>query len=163
TVPEAVLVETDDEGSAFSPQVAMDAAGNTMVVWTGMQAARTSIWARLHEPATGWAPAERIDTAAAGEAGLAQVQFDALGTAVGAGGRGDGCSGGRGAGRQTPAAGWEGAQRVDGGVGTGSPGVGFDVNGDAVIVRRGSAGDIWTNRYEHGAGGGTPQLLQSGA
>jgi len=44
----AILVETDNAGHAFWPQVAMDGAGNAVVVWQHSDGTRYSIWANRY-------------------------------------------------------------------------------------------------------------------
>ncbi len=45
----AVLIETDNAGSAYSPQIAVDAGGNAWAVWEQSDGTRYSIWANRYE------------------------------------------------------------------------------------------------------------------
>ena len=43
----AALLETDNAGNAFSPQIAVDASGNALTVWTQSEGTRDNIWANV--------------------------------------------------------------------------------------------------------------------
>jgi len=79
----AVLhVETDNAGDAAAPQIAMDAAGNAVVVWPQSDGTRANIWANRYGVGAGWGTAELIESDDAGDAHYPQVAVDAAGNAV---------------------------------------------------------------------------------
>ncbi|TPW09101.1 MAG: hypothetical protein FD130_2655, partial [Halothiobacillaceae bacterium] len=45
----AGLIETDNAGSASSPQVAIDANGNALAVWHQSDGTRYNIWANRYQ------------------------------------------------------------------------------------------------------------------
>jgi hypothetical protein len=76
------LIETDNTGDAFGGQVAFDAAGNALVVWTQFDGTRHNIWANRYSASTGlWGVAGPIETDTL-EASGPQVAFDATGNAL---------------------------------------------------------------------------------
>lgn len=78
----AVLLETD-AGSAGAPQIAVDDAGNAVVVWQQVESARNNIVANRYAVATGtWGTATLIETDNSGAAIRPQVAVDVNGNAV---------------------------------------------------------------------------------
>ena len=63
----AELIETNDAGGAFTPQIAFDNAGNAMAVWQQNDGIRESIFANYFD-GTGWGTAELIETDDTGDA-----------------------------------------------------------------------------------------------
>lgn len=45
----AALIETDNAGNAYSPQIACDTAGNALAVWDQSDGTRLNIWANRFE------------------------------------------------------------------------------------------------------------------
>ncbi|MAZ06230.1 MAG: hypothetical protein CME81_07485, partial [Halomonas sp.] len=45
----AALIETNNDGDADSPQIAIDSSGNALVVWRQYDGTRTNIWANRFE------------------------------------------------------------------------------------------------------------------
>ena len=79
----AALIETDNFGDAFSPQIAFDAGGNALAVWEQSDGTRSNIWAnRFTAATTSWGTAALIETDNAGNASNPQVAFDASGNAL---------------------------------------------------------------------------------
>ncbi len=78
----AERIETDDAGSADSPQVALDPNGNAVAVWTQSDGTRFNIWTNRYTASAGWGVAERIETDDAGDAFRAQVAVDPNANAV---------------------------------------------------------------------------------
>jgi hypothetical protein len=60
---DAQRIENNDEGLAAAPQVAMDAQGNAVAVWTQWLDILTlpQIWSNRFTPSYGWGVAERVD------------------------------------------------------------------------------------------------------
>ncbi len=76
----AELIETDNAGSAFLPQVAT--GSNAIAVWEQFDVvARRNIWANRFVSGT-WGTAELIETDDTGDAGDPQVAVDSSGNAI---------------------------------------------------------------------------------
>ena len=79
----AVLIETDNTGSTYDPQVAVDASGNAVAVWTQSDGTRANIWANRYDAGTdSWGTAALIEADNSGNAIFPQVAVDASGNAV---------------------------------------------------------------------------------
>jgi len=79
----AALVEADDAGSAYYPQIAIDSQGNAMAVWSKSDGTRKNIWARKYTVSTNsWGRAVKIETSDAGNAYDPQIVNDAAGNAL---------------------------------------------------------------------------------
>jgi hypothetical protein len=72
------LIENNDSGSAYNPQIAMDSAGNAMVVWEQRNGALTNIWVNYFDGEE-WDTAERIED---GDGGAPQIAIDDDGAAM---------------------------------------------------------------------------------
>lgn len=77
----AEQIETDNAGSAVSPQVALDAKGRALAVWHQSDGSRNHIWANRFDGNT-WGEAELIETDDDNHARSPQVAFDADGRAI---------------------------------------------------------------------------------
>ncbi len=76
------LLETNDAGNAWDPQVSADASGDAMFVWAQSDGAVQSIWARRFDAdASGWSSPTLLETDDVGDAELPQVATDASGNA----------------------------------------------------------------------------------
>jgi hypothetical protein len=78
----AVLIETDNAGSAYYPQVAIDSSGNATAVWTQHDGTRNNIWSNRYTSGTGWGTAALIETDNAGNAYAPHVAVDSSGNAT---------------------------------------------------------------------------------
>jgi hypothetical protein len=78
----AELIEADNGGNAWYPQVGMDAAGNAIAVWYQWDGTRDNIWANRYEAGIGWGSAELIEADNSVDAWYPQVALDAAGNAV---------------------------------------------------------------------------------
>ena len=58
----AALIETDNAGNASVPQIAIDANGNALAVWTQSDGTRYNIWSNRFIAGTGWGTAALIET-----------------------------------------------------------------------------------------------------
>jgi len=162
----ATLLEAST-GTASSPQVAVDGAGNAMVVWS-QYAGSASIWAIRYTAGTGWdATAQRIEAATTNSAGSAEIAAGANGDAFAVWTSFDGARNNIWANRYAIAThAWETATLIESGnAGTaGAPHVAVDVNGNAVATWTyfdGARYDILVNRYSassHGWDPVTPSL-----
>lgn len=78
----ATLIEVDDAGSALSPQLTMDGAGNAVAVWAQNDGTRDNIWANHYLVGIGWGTATLGETGNAGNASNPQLAVDSTGDAV---------------------------------------------------------------------------------
>lgn len=75
------LLETDNAGSAFNPQIAVDRADNLIAVWRQDDGMRYNIWANTSTPEDGWGMAELVEHTDS-SASSPQVAFDGNGNAI---------------------------------------------------------------------------------
>lgn len=80
----ASLLETDNVGDAYSPQVAVDGIGNVTAVWKQSDGKRYSIYANRYMNGTGWEGAKQLESGVATQvsAGAPLVIYDAAGYAM---------------------------------------------------------------------------------
>ncbi len=80
----AELIETDNAGDVFIPQLAMDPSGNAIAVWSQSDGTRSHLWANRYVAGIGWGTAQLIETdnAGIGGAGSAQIAMDSSGNAI---------------------------------------------------------------------------------
>ena len=62
------LIETDDDGNALTPQVAIDPNGNAVAVWVQSSGTRVNVWANRLVEERGWGAAEPIEVDNLGDA-----------------------------------------------------------------------------------------------
>jgi hypothetical protein len=77
----AELIETDNAGNAFMPQIAFDSSGNATAVWYQSDGTRDNIWANRFDGAS-WGSAELIEAGDAGSAEWPQIAIDSSGNAI---------------------------------------------------------------------------------
>ncbi len=154
----ATLIETDNAGNAYFPQIAIDTNGNALAVWTQSDGTRYNIVANRYTAGTGWGTASPIETDNAGDASsLAQIAIDNNGNALAVWYQHDGARtniwanrfiSGTGAGT-----GWGTASLIETD-NTGDayyPQIAIDTNGNALAVWHqfdGTRNNIWANRYQ---------------
>ena len=80
----AVRLETNTIESAVSPRVAMDTAGNALVVWLQRDGTHYSIWANSFIAGSGWGGATQLDAGGLGSMADLRVAMDAAGHGVAA-------------------------------------------------------------------------------
>jgi hypothetical protein len=76
------LVETENNGGSFNPQIAMDVHGKALVVWEQYKGSRWGVWANRYVPDIGWGTARPIEVDRIGQAGSPQVAMDSNGDAI---------------------------------------------------------------------------------
>ncbi len=76
-----VLIESDDSGDVFHPQVAVNNAGNAWVAWHQNDGTTNNILANNYTVASGWGNAALLETNNAGDAAHAQIAVNASGDA----------------------------------------------------------------------------------
>ena len=77
----ATLIETENAGRAIFPQIAVDATGQALAVWTQSDGTQFDIWANRYTVGTGWGTAQLLETNA-GHASEPQIAVDATGQAL---------------------------------------------------------------------------------
>jgi predicted enzyme related to lactoylglutathione lyase len=77
----AQLIETDDTGRTWEPQVAMDPVGNAIAVWHQWDGTRDNIWANRFD-GSGWGSAHLIETDYAGGAWRPEVAVNPMGSVI---------------------------------------------------------------------------------
>ncbi len=165
---EAEVIETDNTGNAYSPQVAVDTSGNAVAVWYQSDGTRYSIWANRYVAGTVWGEAELIETDDNGNAEYPQVAVDTSGNAVAVWYQSDGVTHDSiWANRYVAGTGWGTAEliKTDNAGDARSAHVAVDPIGNAVAVWCQSYDfmryNIWANRYVAGTGWGTAELIET--
>jgi len=164
------LIETDPVFSSANPQVAMDDAGNAMVVWQRADGIfADSIWARRYVAGAGWDTAEALE-AAAGGAHQQRIAVNAAGDAIAVWTQTDEFdTPGIWANRYVADSGWSGPELIvwvtdtfaqDPQVAINDAGVAF-----AVWSQQDDSADgvthIWAGRYIPNSGWNSAQLIES--
>lgn len=161
------LIEADDAGSAFSPQVAVDPPGNAIVVWHQEDGMRTSsIRATRFVPDIGWGLSELLETNDAGPARWPQVAVDPKGNAIAVWHQWDGTRRSIWANRFDSSVGWGSAELLDNSRSEASnPQIAIDPEGNAIAVwhqqNDANGYDIWANRFVPDVGWGTAELVET--
>ncbi|MDH3366031.1 MAG: hypothetical protein OEM29_08550 [Thermoplasmata archaeon] len=161
----ATLVETNNSGSAASPQIAVDTSGNATAVWVQNDGIRNSIWSNRYVVGTGWGIATLIETNNSGGATSSQVAVDDSGNAIAVWRQYDNTGSNIWSNRYVVGTGWGIATLIETGSGSaGSPQVAVDGSGNAIAVWYQSDGtryNIWSNRYVIGTGWGIATLIET--
>ena len=158
----AAVIETDNAGSAKSPQLASNPGGNTVAVWAQSDGTRDNIWAARYYYATGWAAPVLIETDNAGGAAEPQIAVDGSGNGVAVWHQSDGARQNVMANIYSSATGWSTptpleTDAINGAI---TAQVGMDESGNAVAVWMQSQ-SIWANRHVLGVGWGTAVLIET--
>ena len=157
------------------PQVAFDASGNALAVWTQSDGTRWNIWSNRYAPGSGWGTAQLIETDNVGNAGSPHIAFDSNGSALAIWRQRVNTPflGQRfaiRANRYIAGTGWGTAVQVDVGLSiaenSDGPQIAIGPGGAAIAVWQQSDGtryNIMSNRYVAGIGWGTPHAIESNA
>jgi hypothetical protein len=161
----AELIETDNAGSAYDPQLAIDPSGNAMAVWRQSDGTRYNILANRYLDGTGWGAAELIETDAH-TAGPPQVAIDASGNAMAVWAQHDGTRNNIWANRYLDGTGWGAAELIetDNARSALDPQLAINASGNAMVVwfqSDGTRDNIWANRYVTGTGWGAAELIET--
>jgi hypothetical protein len=110
----ASLLETDNSGNAYSPQVAVDGIGNVTAVWKQSDGKRFNIFANRYVNNTGWEGVKQVDNGVAsqGSASAPLVTYDAAGYAMAAWQETDGLNTKTWVNRHAGDAGWSSAKQL---------------------------------------------------
>ena len=167
----AAAIEADDSGDTSAPQIAMDAAGNAMVVWAWASASGPpfsyNVWANRYTAGSGWGSAGPIDSVNATTANPApHVALDGAGNAIAVWHRPDGSWNSIWSSRHIVASGW-GAPvllETDNTNSAHDARIAFDASGNAMAVWIQSDGvldNVLANRYTSGQGWGSAVLIET--
>lgn len=143
--------------NAASPRVAVDAAGNTVVVWLQSDGSRNNVWANRYVPGSGWGTAELVETTDNGSVWSVRVAMGADGRAFVVWEQQDGTRWDVWTNRYEVGSGWATAVLLEADD-TGdaqSPSVAVDGAGNAIAAWQQSDGtrvNIVANRYVQGTG-----------
>jgi Bacterial Ig-like domain len=163
----AALIETNNAGGAYSPQIAVDANGNALAVWSQSDGTRYNIWSNRYVAGTGWGTATLIETDNLGDANYPQVAVDVSGNALAVWEQSDGTRTNIWANRYVVGTGWGTAALIetDNAGDANIPQIAIDASGNAIAVWQQSNGTyyyIWTNRFVVGTGWGTAARIEVG-
>ena len=159
-------VGSADSGNANDPQIATDAAGDAIAVWSESDGATVNIMSNRYIAGSGWgATAVPIDTDP-GQAVTPQISVDATGNAIAVWQQRDGANFNIMSNYYTAGSGWgmtaELIETEDGIART--PQISFDESGNALAIWEQDVGankNIWSNRYTAGSGWGTAELIEN--
>jgi hypothetical protein len=162
----AVLIESNDAGSAYSAKIAIDSNGNALAVWAQFDGSRSNIWSnRYTATSNSWGTAALIETDNTSNALNPQIAFDANGDALAVWDQGDGIRQNIWSNRYTAASNaWGTAVLIETDSGGAiSPQLAIDANGNALAVWSGGL-NIWSNRYTAATNSwGTAALIEINA
>jgi hypothetical protein len=134
-----VLIEQDDSDSAEDPQIAMDGAGNAIVVWTQGDGTRNNVWFnRFFAGINAWGTAELLETDDSGNAQHPKMAMGANGNAIVVWEQNDNIVS-----RKFDASteSWDSLKQLESGSGRSrNPEVAIDGNGDAMAIWKQSDG-----------------------
>jgi hypothetical protein len=162
----AVLIETDNTGDAWEPQLAGDANGNAIAVWKQFDGVRFNIWANRYTAGSGWGVAALLETDP-GRAGVPQISLSASGDAFAVWSQFDGVRDHIWASRYDVANGWGTAELIENGTSccTYEPQIASDTAGNAIALWRqwdGTRYNLWARSYGAGSVWGTPTIISAG-
>ncbi|MGQ0797436.1 MAG: hypothetical protein ACT4OI_06210, partial [Methanobacteriota archaeon] len=150
---------------AGAPDLAVDAAGNAIAVWTQSDGVRISAYAAYLSVAFGWAAPTRIELSNAGDVSAVFVAMDPGGNGTAVWHQFDGSRFRTYGNRFTPSAGWGTAVSIDDPnlADSAWPDVAADANGNAIAVFRqfdGATTSMIANRYVPGSGWTGPTVIE---
>ena len=162
----AVEANTTD---AYSPEIAMDANGNAIVVWVQSAGDLLDVWANRYDATGGtWGTELLIETNVAGEVWDPRVAMDGSGNATAVWTQSDGSRFNVWANRYDATGGtWGTPEAIETDTNdTYKPRVAMDGSGNAVAVwveynYAAKCYTIWANRYEAGVGWGVPEIIET--
>jgi hypothetical protein len=159
----AELIETDNAGGTYLPQIAFDSSGNAIAVWYQSDGTVYNIWANRFN-GTSWGTAELIEADNAGNALMPQIAIDSSGNAIAVWHQNDSTRYNIYANRFNGTS-WGTAEllETDNADGAFSPQIAFDSSGNAIAVWQQSDGtreNLYANRF-NGTSWGTAELLET--
>ena len=158
----AELIESDDNGAAWYPQIVVAGAGNAIAIWQQSDGTHINIRANRFD-GTAWGTAELIESDD-GDASIPQIAMDTAGNAIAVWQQSDGTHINIRANRFEVSTAWGTAELIesdDGSVLDYQIVVAGDGNAIAVWNRSdGTDANIWANRFD-GTTWGTAELIES--
>jgi len=147
------LIETDDEGNAYEPQIAVDPNGNAIVVFYQYDGIKLNIKTNRYTAGSGWGTPELIETNDEENAYNPQIAINSDSNAIAVWRQNDGTRYNIWANRYTAGSGWGTAELIetDDTGDAEDPQIAFDNEGNAIAVWRqfdGSYYSIYACRYE---------------
>jgi hypothetical protein len=148
----AQAIGNEESIDAFDPQLAMDASGNAITVWTQPDSRYSSVWVNHYVTGNGWGKAIKLETGNKGTALYPQIAMNVSGNAIVVWLQSDGVRMNIRASRYVAGHGWGNAELVDVGNCTRAfnPQIAMCSMGNAIVVWQQSVGassTIWVNRY----------------
>lgn len=164
------LIETDDVGGASDIQLAADAAGNFIALWTHQDGAlKANAWTNRYVKGSGWGTAEAVE-ASSTSVQAPRLTVDPSGNAIAVWGEDNLTNAMVWANRYVKDVGWDTAEEIGRGdtmnPGWITPRVSGDDHGNAVAlwsVISSAQTSIFANRYISGTGWGTAELIELAA
>ena len=166
---QTVQLLEQDTGNALAPQIAIDAGGNALSIWSQTDGSRYNIWANRYVPGTGWQTAQLIETDNAGAASNPQIAMNEAGNAFAVWRQSDGTRFNIWANRYVAGTGWQTALTIETAAGDPAieaPQIAVDQMGNAVAVwtqHDGTRYNIYANRYSVDTGWQTAQVIETDA
>ena len=161
----ASLIETNNSGSAYAPQVAVDQSGDAIAVWSQSDGTRYNIWANRYVVGSGWGTATLVETDNTGNALDVEVGVSDAGGALAVWKQWDGTRDNIWASRYVVGSGWGTPTLLETDSGAASfPDVAVDASGAAIAVwyqHDGARYNIRANRYDKISGWGGNVLIES--
>lgn len=160
------LIETNDDGHAGDPRIAVDSKGNAIAVWHQFNGTQTDIWANRFTLEDGWGTAERIEINDRGPARNPRIAMDPDGNAVVVWHQSDGELNEIWSSRFAVSGEWSPVARI-GGDDAGnadSPDVGLDAEGRATAVWKqfdGISTGVWSNHFTPAGGWSDPVRIEA--
>jgi len=148
----AQLIEMDNAGWVYNPQIALDPGGDVIAVWAQSDGMRNNIWANRYTAGSGWSTAQLIESDNSGDASAPHIAFDPGANAIAVWQQSDGMRNNIWANRYTAGSGWGTAQLIesDNSGNASAPHIAFDQDSNAIAVwaqSDGSTFNIWANHY----------------
>jgi hypothetical protein len=154
----------DTDGDAQVPALAMNAAGEAVVVWRQSSGSREDVAASRYVPGSGWTSAELVENDDTGDAYNPDVAIDPDGRITAVLAYDDGSVRSVWANRYEPGTGWGTLTLLESSdVTAQNPTVAMDAEGNAWVAWEqdlSSDTDIWANRYDIDSGWQDPELLE---
>jgi hypothetical protein len=162
----AALIETDNVGPAYLPQVAMDGSGNALAVWQQHDGMRFNLWSNRYTVGAGWGVATLIETDNISDASDPQIAVNASGNALAVWAQHDGAHRNIVANHYTVGTGWGTAVLIetDNAGNANQPQVVMDANGNGLAVWTQDDDvhmNVMANRYTAGSGWGTAAPIET--
>lgn len=155
------LIEPDDAGTAYGPQIAVSPNGDAVVVWVQHDGTRYGISSNLYVEGSGWGTAQNID---AGDTNALEphVGLDDAGEAIAVWHQFDGQWSSAYANRYVPGEGWGAAELIEAEQGPGVRYTELSVQSNGNTVAVWTNGDMWANHFTPESGWGQAERIEAG-